>query len=279
MATHRGVNAPIGIFDSGVGGLTVLRALKAALPHENFIYLGDTARVPYGSKSPDTVSRYSMNIAAHLVEEGCRAIVIACNTASAYAAHTLRDALEIPVIDVVTPMADYVAQHATSHALILGTRGTVASQAYVQALATRAPHLKVTQQACPLFVPLVEEGWTQGIVPNEVADRYLREAFAFGIPDHIVLGCTHYPLIRDVIAESVQRLAPGADIKIVDSGVPTAEALKQRLAQNQGLRTAGPMLPTRYLVSDSPSTFAPLAETFLGENVQTAEHVDIVLRF
>lgn len=272
------VDAPIGIFDSGVGGLTVLRALREAFPRERFIYLGDTARVPYGSKSPETVSRYSLNIAAQLIDEGCRAIVVACNTASAYAADALRSNFDVPIIDVVAPMAAYVARVSHAHTLILGTRGTIASGAYIQALAKNAPALKVTQQACPLFVPLVEEGWTEGPVPAEVADRYLQEAFAKGIPDHIVLGCTHYPLLRQVIMESAQRLAPGVDIKIVDSGTPTVEALRAQLPSIGGPAQGEPAL-VRYLVTDDPGTFAPLAQQFLGENVQSAEHIDILMRY
>lgn len=271
--------APIGVFDSGVGGLTVLRALRARFPGESFIYLGDTARVPYGSKSPETVSRYSLNIASHLMDAGCRAIVVACNTASAYAAGALRDAFDVPIVDVVEPMAAYVAAHAAQHALVLGTRGTVQSGAYPRAIAAHAPQLKVTQRACPLFVPLVEEGWTSGPVPAEIADTYLRDAFQHGVPDYIVLGCTHYPLLREVIAQSAARLAPGAEITIVDSGAPTAEALARALPDT-AKHAAGDFGATlRYLVTDAPESFAPFAENFLGERVQHAEHVDILPRY
>lgn len=276
---HGVKRAPIGVFDSGVGGLTVLRALRQRFPTDNFIYLGDTARVPYGSKSPHTVSRYSLNIAAHLIEAGCEAIVIACNTASAYAADTLRETFDIPIIDVVQPMAAYVAERSSAHTLILGTRGTILSGAYPKAIHAHAPQLKITQQACPLFVPLVEEGWLAGPVPTQIADTYLEEAFQHGIPDHIVLGCTHYPLLREVIADSAHRLTHGANITIVDSGAPTADALAIQWRTQYDMNNASNAGSTRYLVTDSPQSFVPLAAAFLTENVQQAEHVDIVMRY
>lgn len=272
--------APIGVFDSGVGGLTVLRALRSRFPQERFVYLGDTARVPYGNKSPETVSRYSLNIAGHLTNEGCRAIVIACNTASAYAHTSVRDTFRIPVVDVIGPMADYVTKVGAKKVLVLGTRGTIASRAYVEAIESRDATIQVTQQACPLFVPLAEEGWTDGDVPRQVANRYLTEAFAQGVPDTIILGCTHYPLLRDVIAECAAKLSGRADLRIVDSGVPTAEALVHALPDiEQSTESCAISAQIRYLVSDGPEAFRPLAERFLGEAIDQAEHVDIMNRY
>lgn len=272
--------APIGVFDSGVGGLTVLRALRERFPQEHFVYLGDTARVPYGNKSPATVARYSLNIADRLVAEGCRAIVIACNTASAYAHSSVREHFSLPVVDVIGPMSDFVAQSGATNVLVLGTRGTVDSGAYLRAIQARAPHIVVRQQACPLFVPLAEEGWTSGDVPTQVAERYLQEAFAEGIPDTIILGCTHYPLLREVIEASARKLSGGQALRIVDSGRPTADALAvalPELARNEEPPVS--VGDIRYLVSDGPDAFRPLAARFLGETIEDAEHVDIQSRY
>lgn len=279
MSFTDSAKAPIGIFDSGVGGLTVLRALREQFPHERFLYLGDTARVPYGSKSPETVSRYSLNIAAHLVDEGCRAIVIACNTASAYAADAVRAAFDVPIVDVIQPMAMHVAALNPSRVLVLGTRGTVQSGAYPRALAAQRPTMDVAQCACPLFVPLAEEGWTHGPIPEQVVDTYLREAFDDGIPEAIILGCTHYPLLRSVIEARVQRLVPDRPIAIIDSGTPTSNALRGSLCDLHPPARDDVRGDIRYLVTDTPSAFAPLAERFLAEKVQNAEHVDILNRY
>ena len=276
MTTPTRTLGPIGVFDSGVGGLTVLKALRHRFPKERFVYLGDTARVPYGNKSPETVARYSLNIASHLIDEGCQAIIIACNTASAYARTNVRETFALPVIDVISPMADLVVQSGARDVLVLGTRGTVASQAYPDAIAARDPSIRVAQQACPLFVPLAEEGWTDGDVPTLIVERYLHEAFQRGIPDTIVLGCTHYPLLRAIIERVAETLSGRSDIQVLDSGQPTADALAQILGiQAPNSDSSAIATPIRYLVSDGPDAFRPLAERFLGESIAHAEHVDI----
>lgn len=280
MSTLPLASSPIGVFDSGVGGLTVLRALRARFPEQRFIYLGDTARVPYGNKSPETVARYSLNIARQLADEGCQALVIACNTASAYARDTVREHFDFPVIDVISPMAAHVVARGARRVLVLGTRGTVSSQAYVKAIHALDPAIVVTQQACPLFVPLAEEGWTSGVVPKRVAERYLSEAFAHGMPDTIILGCTHYPLLRDVIEATARTLSGREDLQIVDSGAPTADALARAWAPPPAnVDSSAIPREIRYLVSDGPDAFRPLAERFLGESIAHAEHVDIVNRY
>lgn len=268
---------PIGVFDSGVGGLTVLKSIRRLLPHEDLLYLGDTARVPYGNKAPETIRRYSVNIARDLEARGCKALVIACNTASAFALEAVREAVSMPVLDVIQPVAHEVGQrHASGRIAVLGTRGTVRSGAYTRALAAAAPGVSVVQQACPLLVPLAEEGWTYGNVVAEVARTYLLPLFgaSASAPDGIILGCTHYPLLRDVLRESIQAVA-GRDLPIHESGPCTALRLAEALAalrlDNQANRTGR----VRYLVTDDPEAFRAIGERFLGEPVAVAEHVDV----
>lgn len=262
----------IGIFDSGVGGLTVLRALRAQYPQANFVYLGDTARVPYGTKSEETISRYAHNAANYLIDRGCSSIVIACNTASAYAADSLRRDLDVPVIDVIEPLAHYVATQDYQRVLILGTPSTVKSKAYVHAIARQNAEVQVTQQACGLFVPLVEEGWTDGPIVDAVVDRYLQPAFADGAPDIIVLGCTHYPMLRDAIEAGAIRGLKGQKPELIDSSGPAASALgKQVLLQPQAHQGNG---TCDFLVTDAPDRFLALATRFLNEPVTHAEHVE-----
>lgn len=263
---------PIGIFDSGVGGLTVLSELRRRYPSADFIYLGDTARVPYGSKSPETVSRYSVNIARHLLNEGCSALVIACNTASAYAFEAVRALTDVPVIDVVRPVAAEVAASSAQRVLILGTRGTVASAAYVRALRQHRPEIEVAQQACPLFVPLAEEGWTEGEVPDAVAARYLSEICASFKPDAVILGCTHYPLLAATIRSSLRRYCSEMPA-VFESGPSTSRQLAEVYATLAGETTAATG-QTRYLVTDTPDSFHELARRFDVTSAH-AEHVDL----
>lgn len=262
----------IGIFDSGVGGLTVLRALRAQYPHANFVYLGDTARVPYGTKSPETISRYAHNAAKYLIDRGCSAIVIACNTASAYAANSLRNDLDVPVIDVIEPLAQHIGTQNYKRVLVLGTPSTVESESYVHAIARWNKHVQVTQQACGLFVPLVEEGWTDGPIVDAVVDRYLETALTAGAPDIIVLGCTHYPMLRDAIEAGAIRTLGGQKPELIDSSGPAASALGQQvLLQPQVQQGNG---TCKFLVTDAPDRFLALATRFLNEPVSHAEHVE-----
>ncbi|MBI3792898.1 MAG: glutamate racemase [Gemmatimonadetes bacterium] len=259
-------DAPIGVFDSGVGGLTVAHAIRQRLPHEALIYVGDTARVPYGPKSPDTVRRYAQEIADWLVGQGVKLVVVACNTATAHALDTLRATLRVPVIGVIEPGARAaVAADHDGHIGVIGTTGTVASGAYERAIRALAPSVTVTARACPLFVPLVEEGWLDGDVTEAVARRYLQPL----VDDHVdavVLGCTHYPLLKPVLARTL-----GPAVILIDSAEETARET-ERVLEARALAAAprpGPRL--RVVVTDAPAAFLRQAERFLGEPLDGVE--------
>jgi glutamate racemase len=263
--------APIGLFDSGVGGFTVLRALEARLPGEHTVYLGDTARVPYGTRSGEVVTRYALAAARHLVSHGIKALVVACNTVSAHSLPALQQALPIPVIGVIEPGAQAAAARTHGGQIaVLGTPATVNSGAYLQALRSYAPGVTVVQRACPLFVPLAEEGWVDGEVPRLVAERYLGDLRRSGI-DTVLLGCTHYPLLARTIAEVV-----GPRVAVVDGAEATAEATERLLAARGLLRPAsGVAAKRRTLCTDLPERFAAVAARFLGRPVTGVELVDL----
>lgn len=259
MSGRRPQEPAIGVFDSGVGGLTVFRRIAEALPGEHLCYLGDTARVPYGTKSADTVIRYARSCAAHLQVRGVKMIVVACNTASAYALDVLSAELPVPVIGVVAPGARAaVSRTRTGRVGVIGTPGTVASGAYVRAIAALNPAIRVYSQACPLFVPLVEDGWTTGSVPEAVAARYLDKLAAKGV-DTLVLGCTHYPLLRGVIANVM-----GPGVRLVDSAKETAKAVVETLRDRRMLRTDTRPGRREFYASDAPETFARVGARMLG---------------
>lgn len=259
----------IGIFDSGVGGLTVFRQVARKLPHEPIIYLGDTARVPYGTKSSDTVVRYARACAAMLIERGIKLLVIACNTASAFALETLQEELDIPVLGVIEPGASAAIRISRSMRIgVIGTPGTMESQQYPQALKALAPEARVFCRACPLFVPLAEEGWVDGDVPRLAAARYLADLIAQEV-DTLVLGCTHYPLLKDVIGEVM-----GPQVHLVDSAEAVADVVAE-VYEAMHLGTSGNVIPEyRFLVSDAPDRFACVGERFLGQAVANVEWVD-----
>lgn len=260
----------IGVFDSGVGGLTVLRALMERLPHEHTVYLGDTARVPYGTRSAAVVTRYAVGNARFLVEQGIKLLVVACNTASAESLPALRDAFQVPVIGVVEPGARAAAMRANGRAVgVIGTPGTVASGAYQRALNSFDPSLRVLTRACPLFVPLAEEGWTEDEIPRLVAQRYLSPFQGEGV-GVLVLGCTHYPLLRTAIASVL------GGVELVDSGAATAQAVEAELASRDLLRTSGAP-DRRFFVTDLPGSFPSVAERFLGSPLPHIEQVDVVV--
>jgi glutamate racemase len=262
--------APIGVFDSGVGGLTVLRTLMARLPHESTVYLGDTARVPYGTRSGEVVTRYALLSARHLSRCGVKALVVACNTVSAFSLPALADALPIPVIGVIEPGAQAAAARTRGGTIaVLGTPATVASGAYQAALRRLAPLSPVVARACPLFVPLAEEGWTEGEVPRLVAERYLADLRRTGV-DTVVLGCTHYPLLARAIAEVL-----GPQVAIVDSADATAEATESLLKSRHLLRKPDSPARHRTLCTDVPDRFRSVAERFLGRPVESVELVDL----
>ncbi|MGE0787654.1 MAG: glutamate racemase [Sandaracinaceae bacterium] len=262
----------IGVFDSGLGGLTVARAIRARCPEERLVYLGDTARVPYGTRSAHTVIRYARTCATHLASHGVKLLVVACNTVSAVALPMLRVELDVPVLGVIGPGARAGALASRAHMVgILATEGTVASGAYPAAVAAETTRCEVTQKAAPLLVPLVEEGWLEGDVPRLTVRRYLEPLIDKGV-DTIVLGCTHYPLLAPLIEEEAAALA-GRPIRIVDSAAATAEELAQLLEQ-RGLRREGEGSLT-LRVTDLPGRFAEVASRFLGEPL-TLEDVEAI---
>ena len=265
-------DTPIGVFDSGVGGLTVLRALTARLPREHTIYLGDTARVPYGTRSGEVVTRYALMSARHLARHQIKLLVVACNTVSAHSLPALAGALPIPVVGVIEPGAQIAAARSKVGAIaVLGTPATVASGAYQTALRRLAPLSPVIARACPLFVPLAEEGWTDGEVPRLVAERYLGDLRHSGV-DTAVLGCTHYPLLAPMIAEVL-----GPRVAIVDSAEAVTQSVVSLLGAHGLLRNgASDAARHRTLCTDVPHRFQAVAERFLGRPVGQVELVDLL---
>ncbi len=272
---------PIGVFDSGLGGLTVVRELRKRLPDEAIVYLGDTARVPYGTRSASTVIRYARGCAQLLVDRGIKCLVIACNTASAVALEILQAELDVPVIGVVGPGARAAVGAATDMQSqsprpvrigVLGTISTISSQAYPRAVSLVSTRHEVTGQPAPLLVPLVEEGWLDGDVPRLAVREYLQRLLAEDV-GVIVLGCTHYPLLKQLIREEAEQLA-AHPVQIVDSAQATAIAVAELLA-DKGLGAANATATLQLLVTDLPGSFAQSASRFLGEQVDAAEQVDI----
>ncbi|MCX5747089.1 MAG: glutamate racemase [Proteobacteria bacterium] len=269
--------APIGVFDSGVGGLTVVRALRSALPGEDIVYLGDTARVPYGSKSPRTVERYSLACQQFLLDRGVKLVMIACNTASANALPALTSASPVPVIGAVLPGASTaLATTVARHVGVIGTLGTVRSNAYAHAIFARDPGVVLSSLACPLFVPLAEEGWVDDEIAELVARRYLVQLFAKDPAiDTLVLGCTHYPLLRDVIARVARSLAHH-EVFVVDSARAMADSAREVLGSSllsiDNRRTAPGRLDC---FATDTSRLDELATRFLGEPITGFELVDL----
>jgi glutamate racemase len=265
--------APIGVFDSGVGGLTVLRALRDALPAEDFLYLGDTARLPYGTKSPQSVVRYSLQCAQALMLRGIRGLVVACNTASAAALQALREQYPgVPIVGVIDPgAAAAVAASATQHIAVIGTEGTIGGGAYQQAIRRLNPQARVDARACSLFVALAEEGWTEGPLAEAVAHRYLDPLFATpgggsGHPDTLVLGCTHFP----VLSTAISAVLP-AHVRVVDSAHSVAAAVARDFP-GAGQSGGGSV---RWLATDGAARFARVSSTFLGHAVH-ADEIEII---
>jgi glutamate racemase len=272
-------NRPIGIFDSGVGGLTVYKALHERLPNERFVYLGDTARVPYGTKSLATVERYAVENSRFLAAHGIKLLVVACNTASALALPAIRAAIKVPVMGVIEPgsrAAVEVAQGANIG--VIATEATIQSGAYARAITSMRPNGKVIEKACPLFVPLAEEGWANSDVARNVARDYLSE-FTKTSLGALVLGCTHYPILREVISETV-----GSEVTLIDSGAATARDVES-LLETSALthEDALALYQERQLcddldhfyVTDAAERFAKVAERFLGSAPSILEAVEI----
>jgi glutamate racemase len=265
----------IGVFDSGFGGLTVLKALLRLIPNADYLYFGDTARLPYGSKSAETVARYAVGAARYLEQQGAQTLVIACNTATALALGEIVQAASVPVIGVVEPGAERAAgESENKKVVVIGTEATVSSHAYLKALEARG--VQAMEKACPLLVPLVEEGWIDHRVTEEVADIYLKQAFVdrFKSADVLLLGCTHYPLIQPVL----HKVAP-RHVKIVDSADATADAVGKLLR-----RTALPPAPEperrklprlKCFATDSAEKFRRLGAQFLGHAIDDVRHVNL----
>lgn len=255
---------PIGVFDSGIGGLTILRALRQALPHEYLIYFGDNANVPYGGKSKTAVTRLALNVAKFLENSGVKLIVVACNTASAQALTTLRKQLKVPVLGVIEPGAQAALAVTENHKIaVLGTQGTVESGAYVKAIVKRRKNTQVFQQACPLFVPLAEEGFAEKPAAKLIAQEYLKPVKASGA-DTVILGCTHYPILKNLIAQIM-----GPRTNLVDSADILASAVKQFLQNNHLSATQGRGRVKLY-TSDAPEKFTRSAQKLLGEKTPKA---------
>jgi len=262
--------APIGVFDSGMGGLTVVREMMSQLPNESIIYFGDTARVPYGPKSPDTVLRYSREITAFLKGEGVKALVVACNTATAHALPALRREFDMPIVGVIEPGARAAAAATkTKRVGVIGTAGTIKSKAYEKEIRKILPDVEVTAQACALFVPLVEEGWLDSEVTRAVARNYLAPIVSAEV-DTLVLGCTHYPLMKTVIGNVV-----GREVRLIDSAHETARQAGEILRAH-GLENGAPNgARYRFIASDAPDTFLGLGERFLGSPIDRVETVTL----
>jgi glutamate racemase len=262
-------SAPIGVFDSGIGGLTVAREIMRQIPNETIIYFGDTARVPYGSKSKKTIITYSRQIVKFLQTNDVKAIVIACNTASAFALETVANEVSIPVIGVVKPGAKVAAETTKNGNIgIIGTEGTINSGIYNSYLSKTKPNVRVYGKACPLFVPLVEEGWIDDPVTVEVAKRYMKDLQSCNI-DTLVLGCTHYPLIRHTIGSIV-----GKNVTLVNPAFETARSLKEVLERN-GLESREPVKEHKFYVSDGAEKFKKFASTILPIEVVEPKDVNI----
>lgn len=260
----------IGIFDSGVGGLTVLREISKVLPQEDTIYFGDTARVPYGTKSPETVVRYSREITSFLVRRDIKLLVVACNTASAVALNALKREFRIPVVGVIEPGARRAVEVSRSGRIgVIGTAGTIKSSAYSRAIKRLAPAAEVLTRACPLFVPLAEEGWTDNQVARLTAQLYLQELRDSGV-DTLVLGCTHYPLLKGIIGEIM-----GPDVVLVDSAEETGRTVAEILTKKKLLRPASEKGNHHYFVSDIPAGFVRVGNRFLGGRLGDVYQVNL----
>jgi glutamate racemase len=263
-------SAPIGVFDSGIGGLTVVREIIRQLPNESIIYFGDTARVPYGPKSPDTVVRYSREITNFLKGEGVKAVVVACNTATAHALPVLQEENDLPVVGVIEPGSRAAARATrTGRVGVIGTQGTIRSRAYEHAIHDVKPEADITALACPLFVPLVEEGWLDTEATRLIAHEYL-DPVAEAHVDTLVLGCTHYPLLKSVIGNVV-----GRDVRLIDSAEETAAEIGEVLRRQGLAHEATDSARYRFIASDAPEQFLRVGQRFLGSSIDRVETVTL----
>lgn len=261
---------PIGVFDSGIGGLTVVKRLTSILPNENIIYFGDTARVPYGSKSNSTVIEYSLQASEFLIKKGVKAIVVACNTASSVAIDEIKKHYNVPIIGMIEPGSKYALKITKNNKIgVAGTRATINNKAYSNYIKLLNSNIEVFEIACPLFVPLAEEGWINHESTKLIAKEYLNELKDKQI-DTLILGCTHYPLLSEIIQNVM-----GSDVELVDSGVASAEVIRNeinRIGFETNSRTLG---RTSFYVSDIPVKFKEVASLFLGKDINDIQKIDV----
>ncbi|HSF58744.1 MAG TPA: glutamate racemase [Candidatus Binatia bacterium] len=258
----------IGVFDSGIGGLTVLHKIMETLPNENTVYLGDTARAPYGTKSVETIRRYSFENAGFLLEKDVKLVIVACNTSTAIALMRLRDGLSIPVVGVIDPGVRGATKSTRNKKIgVIGTEATIESGAYTRALKDSDPGIEVYSRACPLFVPLVEEGWTDNEVAEMTVKAYLGSLKQSGI-DTLILGCTHYPLLKKPIRNFM-----GKGVRLVDSAEETAREVESVLKKDALIRKSGKGIHS-FFVTDAPDRFIKVGRRFLGEKVESAVRIE-----
>jgi glutamate racemase len=266
-------NRPLGIFDSGVGGLTVVREIMRRMPYEEVVYFGDTARVPYGNKSKQTVEEFALQIAGFLVEQNVKSLVVACNTMSALALDALEERFHLPLLGVIEPGARAAMAASTTKRIgVIGTLATISSGIYSRMLQSLERTCRVLEQPCPLFVPLVEEGWADGEIARLIAEEYLSSLRSSGI-DSLVLGCTHYPLLKKTIGEVM-----GTGIRLIDSAEETAREVERILSLRNMERSSKIPAQHKFFVSDLPLRFAELGERFLGQPLASVIRVSIEAR-
>lgn len=267
---HTDKQKPIGVFDSGIGGLTVVKRLSSTLPNESIVYFGDTARVPYGSKSNSTVIEYSIQNTKFLLQKNIKALVVACNTASSIAIPDLKKMFDIPIIGMIEPGSMMALEKSNSNKIgVIGTRATVGNLAYSKEIKKLNGAAQVIEKPCPLFVPLAEEGWIKHQATFEIAEEYLKELREIGI-DTLVLGCTHYPILSEVIQQVV-----GKNVELIDSGVASSEVIKTELEKLNLLSDLNNPGVQEFYVSDIPTKFKEVAELFLGREIDHVHKVDL----
>lgn len=257
-------DSPIGVFDSGLGGLTVVKELVKLLPRENLVYFGDTARVPYGSKSKETIIQYSLDNAKVLLEKGVKMIVVACNSSSGYAIKQLKESFDIPILGVVNPGARAACEKTFNQRIgVIATSATIASEAYPKAIHRLNDSVQVFTQACPLFVPLVEEGWPNKKVTEDIAREYLKDMRKQNI-DTLILGCTHYPILKATLKRVM-----GPKVHLIDSAKEVAMVVSEKLRALDLLRESKSKAQQKYIVSDKPQAFDRIAKQFLGFSLKS----------
>jgi glutamate racemase len=267
----RPADRPVGVFDSGLGGLTVLKEIMARLPDENTVYFGDSGRTPYGSKSPETIGKYARQIVRFLQEQQVKMIVIACNTVSACASDIVRESAGVPVVEVISPGAAAATQMTRNGRIgVIGTRNTVASDVYIRAISRVAsPGTQIFQQACPMFVSLAEEGWWNTGITRAIAAEYLNPLLQKGI-DTLLLGCTHYPLLSEAIGQ-----VAGPDVRLINAGSRVAEQVRKVLIEDDLLNSGEHPARHRFFTSDSVSQFQQMGSAFLEQTIGEVRRIDI----